>query len=441
LVSPVYRLAALVSAFAFASSAAASSDPLIDMLKDGSAGIGYTMRYERSPYQDALNELDQTPLLLYEGERAYLHGTRVGLKLKAEEWRFDAFISYRFEGFTIDKVPSSLAGSPAREPGFDVGVSLRRRFEWGTPYVELVHDVSQASDGTELRLGYWYEWRRGALTLKPHLMAAWRNARLNDFYYATPDYRPGAGVDLHAMLYATYALDESWRLLAGAGVTRRSSAIADSPIVQSGTQPEVFLGFVYDLGPKQARYAPAEGKPLIVKALYGRSSDCDMLQIVKLSCTSTHTVDNTDVAAVHVGRKLIERAGGWSIDVAGFLGAQRHLERDTGLNDFWSVTAFIKPYFYGFPWDKYVRTRFGWGWGLSYAEHVPFMEQRDQAQHGRGTWKLLGYSDPSLDFQVGRDTFLGVGVSHRSGGFSKSQLFGNVSGGSNYIYLSIETAL
>jgi len=440
LVSPVYRLAALVSTFAFASSAAASSDPFIDLLKDGSFGIGYTARYQRGPYEGAANEGDQTLLYLYEGERAYLHGTRVGLKLKAEDWRFDAFISYRFEGFNIDKVPSSLAGSPAREPGFDAGMSLRRKFEWGTPYVEVLHDVSQASDGSELRLGYWYEWRRGALTLKPHLMAAWRNASLNDFYYATPDYRPGAGVDLHAMLYGIYALDESWRLLAGVGVTRRSSAIADSPIVQSSLQPEVFLGFVYDLSPKQARYAPAAGRPLIVKALYGNSSDCDMLQIVKLSCTSTHTVDNTDVAAVHVGRKLIERAGGWSIDVAGFLGAQRHLEKDYQ-DDIWSVMAFIKPYFYGFPWDKYLRTRFGWGWGLSYAEQIPLMELRDQASHGRGTWKLLGYSDPSLDFQVARDTFVGVGVSHRSGGFGKSQLFGNVNGGSNYIYFSIETSL
>jgi len=160
----------------------------------------------------------------------------------------------------------------------------------------------------------------------------------------------------------------------------------------------------------------------------------------QLSCTSTHTVDNTDVAAVHVGRKLIERAGGWSIDVAGFLGAQRHLEKDYQ-DDIWSVMAFIKPYFYGFPWDKYVRTRFGWGWGLSYAEQIPLMELRDQASHGRGTWKLLGYSDPSLDFQVARDTFVGVGVSHRSGGFGKSQLFGNVNGGSNYIYFSIETSL
>ena len=435
---PVCRLAFGAGLFALALRALASSDPFVDMLKDGTFGVGYKMGYERSPYRGAPADADQQLLYLYEGERAYLHSSRLGLKFKSEDWRFDAFISYRFEGYNVDKTPTSLAGAPAREPGFDAGVSVRRRFAWGTPYVELLHDVSAASNGSEARVGYWYEWQRGPLTLKPHLMAAWRDAKLNDFYYSSAAYRPGAGLDLAATLYATYALDESWRLLAGAGVTRRSSVIADSPVVQTAWQPEVFIGFLYDYGPKQARYAP-EGKPLIVKVLYGNSSDCDMLSIMKLSCTSTHTVDNTDVAALHVGRKLIERPFGWPVEVAGFVGAQRHLEKGNQ-DDFWSVMAFVKPYFYGFPWDKYVRTRFGWGWGMSYAEQIPFAEQRDQAKHNQGTWNLSMYSDPSIDFRVARDTYLGIGISHRSGMFGKSQLFGNVNGGSNNIYLSLETA-
>jgi len=40
---------------------------------------------------------------------------------------------------------------------------------------------------------------------------------------------------------------------------------------------------------------------------------------------------------------------------------------------------------------------------------------------------------------VARDTYVGVGVSHRSGAFGKSQFLGNVNGGSNYIYVSFET--
>jgi outer membrane protein len=85
--------------------------------------------------------------------------------------------------------------------------------------------------------------------------------------------------------------------------------------------------------------------------------------------------------------------------------------------------------------------------GLAYAEHIPEMEVRDQARRGRGTWKLLNYLDPTVDFRLGdviparalRDTYLGVGVSHRSGMFGKSRLFGDVNGGSNFIYTYVET--
>ena len=38
-----------------------------------------------------------------------------------------------------------------------------------------------------------------------------------------------------------------------------------------------------------------------------------------------------------------------------------------------------------------------------------------------------------------RETFAGIGVSHRSGVFGGSRLFNSVDGGSNYIYGFVET--
>ena len=62
---------------------------------------------------------------------------------------------------------------------------------------------------------------------------------------------------------------------------------------------------------------------------------------------------------------------------------------------------------------------------------------------------MLNYLDPSIDVSVGdligsralKETYFGFGASHRSGVFGSSQLFGNVNGGSNYLYTYIETAL
>ena len=56
--------------------------------------------------------------------------------------------------------------------------------------------------------------------------------------------------------------------------------------------------------------------------------------------------------------------------------------------------------------------------------------------------------DPTVDVSLGdllsyrplKETYFGIGVSHRSGVFGASRLLGNVNGGSNYIYTYVETA-
>jgi outer membrane protein len=80
---------------------------------------------------------------------------------------------------------------------------------------------------------------------------------------------------------------------------------------------------------------------------------------------------------------------------------------------------------------------------------VPLTEVRDQSRRGRATNRLLNYLDPSVDVSLGdlvgnrrlKETFIGVGLSHRSGIFGSSQILGNINGGSNYLYGYIESKL
>ena len=72
-----------------------------------------------------------------------------------------------------------------------------------------------------------------------------------------------------------------------------------------------------------------------------------------------------------------------------------------------------------------------------------------QARRERPTSKLLNYLDPTIDISLGdlfgnkdwKQTYFGLGISHRSGIFASSRLLGSVNGGSNYIYAYVETAL
>ena len=187
---------ALASFISFGSPfAAATSDPLTGILSvPGGAGLGFATRMERSPYRDGGTRNDLVPLYLYEGKYAYLHAYRVGLKLyDRDDSRFDVFLAHRFEGFPYDRIPSSLLGMTERGPGVDFGVSYQRSGPWGAVYAEYLHDASGAAEGNELRLGYNYEWKSERWRLRPYLMLAARDEKLNDYYYGV---RPNEALSL-----------------------------------------------------------------------------------------------------------------------------------------------------------------------------------------------------------------------------------------------------
>ena len=339
-----------------------------------------------------------------------------------------------------------------REPGLDVGASYEFRGPWGGVYAEALHDVTSASRGNEFRLGYRYEWRSGRLSLRPHVELGLRDGKLNNYYYgvrpseATPTraaYAPGAGANLQIGLSGAYAISERWRLLAGISATRWPSNVRSSPIVDGRTETAVMLGLAYDFSPEHTPWP--EKKPLLVRGLYGLATDCDVAKVALLRCASTQTQDSTRIASIEIGRPFIESLHGWPLDFVGYVGLMRHDERNVQ-KDFWQLNAYMKGLWYGFPWSDRVMTRLGLGVGLSYASDASMLELRDQARNGRNTSRMLNYLDPTIDVSVGdllgipsmKRSFVGLGVSHRSGIFGTSQLLGNVNGGSNYIYSYVE---
>jgi outer membrane protein len=196
---------ALLLFFSLHEESGANSDPLSGVAPPNGVGIGAQFRQERSPYKGAGWRRDFVPIYLYEGERLYLHSYSVGMRFGniENEPRYDVFLRHRFEGFPYDKIPASLAGMTKREPGIDAGASAQVGGSWGIAFAEVLHDVSSASHGTEVRFGYKYPWRSGRLWIRPHILVGLRNGRLNDYYYGVradealperPEYHAKAGV-------------------------------------------------------------------------------------------------------------------------------------------------------------------------------------------------------------------------------------------------------
>ena len=461
--SHLLSCAALLTAGLFAvTSARAIGDlePLTNILSvPGSAGLGMVARVERSPYLDGGNRYDLLPLYLYEGERFFLHANRGGVKLlKDDTQRVDLFVEQRLEGFPSDRLPAGLAGMATRDSGIDLGLSWRYRQPWGTVQAELLHDVGGFSKGSEFRLGYTYDWRSGPWMLRPSLSLAVRDARLNNYYYgvqageARPGraaYAPGAGLNTSLGLYGSYDLTQRWRLLAGVSATVLDSKLKDSPIVQKRVLPGVYVGAVYDFGGHEREWA-RDSSPTWFKLLYGKATDdgCHLIKVLTAQCLSTATVNPTSISAIQVGKPFLQNVNGWPLDFVGYAGLTSHNDRGLQANGL-QLDLFMKAFYSGFPWSERVKTRLGMGVGVSLAQRVPYIEASSQAASGKPASRMLLYLDPTIDVSLGdllgsralKETYIGFGVSHRSGIFGASRLLGNVNGGSNYIYTYVETAL
>ena len=441
--------------------ALADDDPFGRLLEaPGSAGLGFVTRWEDSPYLDGGTRRDLLPLYLYEGERFFLRANRAGVKLWDDEDgqdRLELFVGRRLEGYPEDRQPESLEGMRVRNTGVDLGLRYRVQRGASSWSATAMHDIGGVSRGSELGLDYNHTIRRGRWALVPGASAAWRSGDLNDYYFGVgageaiagrPAYRAGSGVDLTLSLNASFRLTANWRLLGGIDATWLSSAIEDSPITTDGPATAVNLGAVYDFGSRQVAWDD-EGARTYWKLFYGRAAGegCHMARIMTLQCTSLDHDTPTAVIGLHVGRPFVERFRGWPLDFVGFAGVVYHDDRGHQ-PDSWRMDAYMKAYYHGFPWSDRVQTRIGFGFGVSYAHRVPYAERISLEERDRNLSRLINYLDPTIDVNIGdlfrreqwRSTWIGLGISHRSGIFASSRMLGNVDGGSNYIYAYIETA-
>ena len=456
-----YRIPAVAVALlaGVTASATVETDPGTQVLSEpGSAGLGFVLRASPSPYRDVASQTDLLPLYLYEGERVFLRSSRIGLKLLADPvHRFDLFIDKRLEGSPLQARPASLDAMAVRVSSTDAGLSYQYVQPWGSLQAQFLQNISSGHRGREIRAGIGTDWQSGAWRVRPSATLAWRSDTLNDYYYGVraseaapgrPAYSAGAGVNATLALDASYALSRGWRLLGGVSTTLLASAIGDSPIVSRRLLPAVYVGAAYDFG-APTRPLAEPGGPLYLKALYGKSTEdgCHLVKILTAQCFATSSTNATTISGVQVGKPFIQNWNGWPIDLSAHAGLTHHDDHGLQRNGL-QLDAFLKASYSAFPWRDRVATRIGLGMGLSLAQRPPYIEASTQAQAGEPTSRLLKYLDPTVDVSLGdliglrslKQTYVGVGVSHRSGIFGSSRLLGKVDGGSNYIYSYVESA-
>ena len=184
------RRVLLVSALAAAGPVAAQDAMLGTILEEpGSAGLGFLGRIESSPYKGADDRVDIMPLYLYEGERFFLRSNAAGVRFTPrEDQGLELFVERRLEGYPEDETPDILEGMETRNSEADIGARYYFKHDNHALDLTVRQDISNNSNGTEVRAGYGYTLRGDRWALQPVLTLGWRSAKLNDYYFGVESY-------------------------------------------------------------------------------------------------------------------------------------------------------------------------------------------------------------------------------------------------------------
>lgn len=201
---------------------------------------------------------------------------------------------------------------------------------------------------------------------------------------------------------------------------------------------------------KNRKAFDVEGNKYIIRPLYGVATQSDLGDLLTFKDLKKDPNEGK-LAGIQVERYVYKRPYDFPINITLQSSFITHFnsysgeETDYYTNDnTYEINFGIKIYWTEFPWDKYVRTRLGVSEGLSYTSNITNLERYNQYYKKNSNY--LNYIDITLSFNAKditkinelEDTYIGLGVSHRSGIFGT---INGVDGGSNNVTFFFETEL
>lgn len=426
----------------------------------GSAGLGFAPRFGQSPYEGLDNigstyneyKYDLVPLYLYEGDYLFAHGTEWGVHLfRPEHFKLDLIARYRFDRLQVDS-SAFFDGMEDRYQSVDGGVSASILGDWGQLSFSAVTDMLDRHEGQELDLTYIYSWERGRWTVAPSIGVFYQSGNLTDYYYGVrpdeatvdrPAYSPGSAYNWRTGLNVSYQMFDNWYLFANMSYEGLDDAIDDSPIVARSNLFAAYFGLTWSAGNAKHVETRSEDTKLWSWRINAGYTVQDTFSQVLLGNFREHKEIETSMAGFTLGRLMKDGKRG---DLWARLSINRRFESEYQ-EDFNEYVAYMMVIGSGYaPWTNRELFRFGFGFGVSYAERVPAVEQYKQRGDGEQTSHWLNYMEASLDFpfrslfgqRATQDCYLGMTLIHRSGIFGRSDMFNSTKGGSEMLTGHVE---
>jgi outer membrane scaffolding protein for murein synthesis (MipA/OmpV family) len=422
----------------------------------GTLAIGGGWRFGQSPYRNIDNigsiysndDYDLLPFFYYQGERLFARGSSAGIHLLNNDLlQLDLLVAYRFDRLEAD-ADDFFRTVRDREQTLEGGLGITLKRDWGELQARFLSDTLDRHNGQAAELTYRYRWQTGRWLVSPFASYVYQDRDLNDYYYGVgesesrpdlPAYQAQADDAWRVGLNTSYRWRDNLYLYANAGLTRLSDTARDSPLTERDTTASTMVGLLYsfgsvhDDGDKQTD--PSGTGQWSWRVNYGYTTKETFFKVHTGDLRRHPTVD-TQLLGFTLGKLLIDRP---RADYWGKVSINRRLENDIQA-DIWEFNAYAMAMGTGYsPWTSRELFRYGFGFGFSYAEQVPFIEKSRQEVRGRKSNRFLNYLEAQVDTplrnifgpRAWNNCYLGVTIIHRSGMFGSSDILGNVDGGSN----------
>jgi outer membrane protein len=256
----LFAVLSAVSTVSTAQNAAAPGQSSASQAPRWSLGAGAAV--SDSVYAGEGTRVTPFPLVSYEGERFFWRGISGGAHLlRSGAFTLDATLSARFDG--IDKDDFGRAELAARgveralladrDDGFDLGLAGGWRGAAGQLELGVKGDIASASKGYEASLKYGYPVQWGRTRITPNVGVSHLSKKLANYYFGTlpeevargvVDYRPGSATVPRIGIDVVHPFAQRWVFIGNVSYKRLPGKLADSPLVEKGTDGVVsaFIG-------------------------------------------------------------------------------------------------------------------------------------------------------------------------------------------------------
>ena len=426
----------------------------------GTAGLGGGLRFGQDPYLAADNDdqrnLDLVPLYLYEGKYFFARGATGGIHIVDNDvYELNVMARYRFQQLDPDR-NDFYEGLEERRQTLDAGVEFRMSKAWGELAVNWLTDTLDRHNGQQAQVSYRYRFDAGRWSISPFITWTYQDKKLTDYYFGVsaaeatadrPEFSAGSSQ------WNTFGLNTAWHFsdrivfFANVAFAGGDSDVWDSPLVEESNMSQFFVGGTYTFG--NAREPSGINDPLrkgewAWRVNYGYQASGNIVSEIDQGDFSKSEFADTRIGGLTAMKLLHD---GPRVDFQGRFALFRHFESDEGNGNFFSYNAYIMAMGKGYSgWTGEEWFRWGFGFGMSYADTVPIEEQRKQASRDENTAHFINYLEMMVDFPLRRvsranwlqDCYAGLTIVHRSGIFGTSDLLGDVSGGSDWITAHLE---